>query len=595
MSSFDMRDSLLMLLCVAIGFGALSTVRAQIAPARQPFGIYARFVPDVCISEYPRLGSNTDECISNSIADILSNTAISGIAAFVQWDQISQTVGATNSVMWTNDWSVLDDIFGAVELWNGQNSNAPPRTIQLGLIPGFDTPQWVLNSVSNCDPMFLTNGVVDTNAVPTNCGCATFLSGEGPKVVYTNKLLPLPWNPFYTNAYAAFVQAAAQRYGTNPLLVSVAVAGPTSDSTEMILPNEKNNPTNYWKWNALFSLTFPSNYQNSDQAFIEAWERAIDVYGQAFSNVTLAVITGSGLPNFTNSDGKPYANYTIPPGFQWPPGPVNPKDLADIMDAAAETMVLAYFVDPRHGGNNAKAVQENGMTAMEITRTNILGDGDLNSYAMKWLAASSASGSAPLPGTTNVISRVFGGLQFDTSFSLDPQYEGCNMSDGCMNAGDPIISPEQAFYNALQVYFDGTSVGASYGTNDSSGALPLNYVQIYSDDIIYANTNTMGTNIVDGFGNTINNMTAQIEFHNASNQIFQIAEAVLYINAASNTLQVLWPEAAAPYQLQVNDDLAKNDGWKTNANTSAPTITNGFYQVTIDSSPAARFYRLALP
>jgi hypothetical protein len=590
-----MKISLLWAVSAAVALCEPGSGRAQNALARQLFGIYARFVPGGCISEYPHLGSNTDECISNSIADLCSNMAISGIAAFVQWDQISQTVGSTNSTVGTNQWNILDDIFGAVEQYDLSNPTNPPKTIQLGIIPGFDTPQWVLNNITNCDPMFLTNGVVDTNEVATNCGCATFLSGEGPKVVYTNKLLPLPWNPFYTNAYATFVQCVARRYGTNPLLVSVAVAGPTSDSTEMILPNEKNNPTNYWKWNPLFSLTFPTNYQNSDQAFIEAWERAIDVYAQAFSNLTLAVTTGSGLPNFTNSDGKPYTNFTIPSGFQWPPGPVNPKDLADIMDTAAETTVLAYFLDPRHGGNNAKAVQENGMKAMEITMTNILGDGDLNSYAMKWLAASSASGSAALPGTTNVISRVLGGLQFDTSFSMDPQYEGCNMTDGCTNAGDPIISPEQAFYNALQVYFDDTSVGASYGTNDSSGALPLNYVQIYSSDIIYANTNTTGTNIVDGFGNTVSNMTVQMEFNNASNQIFQIAEAVLYISAASNTLQVLWPEAAAPYQLQFNDDLAKADGWKTNANTSAPTITNGLYQVTINSSSAARFYRLALP
>jgi hypothetical protein len=572
--------------------GASYSGFAQTAPARQPFGIYARFVPGDCISE----GSGSDECISNSIANLCSNRAISGIAAFVQWDQISQTIGPTNSPVGTNQWNVLDDIFGAVEQYNLSNPTNPPKTIQLGLIPGFDTPQWVLNNVSNCDPIF-TNGVVDTNAVPTNCGCATFLSGEGPNVVYKNKPLPLPWNPFYTNAYAAFVQCVAQRYGANPLLVSVAVAGPTSDSTEMILPNEKNNPTNYWKWNPLFSLTFPTNYQNSDQAFIEAWERAIDVYGQAFSNVTLAVTTGNGLPNFTNSDGMPYTNnYTIPPGFAWPPGSVNPKDLADIMDASAESTVLAYFLDPRHGGNNAKAVQENGMTAMEISRPHlILGGGDLGSYDVKWLAGSSPSGSATLPGTTNVISRVLGGLQFDTSFSKDPQYEGCNMTDGCTNAGDPMISPEQAFYNALQVYFDGTSVGASYGTNDSSGAFPLNYVQIYSEDIIYANTNTTGTNIVDGFSNTISNITAQIEFNTASNQIFQIAQVVLYIKPAGNTLQVLWPEAAAPYQLQVNDNLAKAGGWKTNGNTSAPTITNGFYQVTIDSSPAARFYRLALP
>jgi hypothetical protein len=583
---------------VLIALLASGSGYAQSSPDRQPFGIYARYVPGGCIN-HPGAGTNTDECVSNSIADILSNPGIAGIAEFVQWDEVSQPfpLGQTNSTSGTNIWGVVDDVFGEVAQWNADNSNCPPKTIQLGFIPGFDTPQWVLNQLTNCDPMFLANNTVNTNLVTNTCGCATFLSGEGPNVVYTNKLLPLPWNPIYSNNFKAFIQAAAQRYNTNPLLVTVEIAGPTSDSTEMILPNGKNNLTNYWKWNPLLSLTFPTNYQNSDRAFIEAWEAAIDMYGAAFTNTTLAMTTGSGFPNFfyTNSSGDvvPYPNYTVPPGFNWPPGSVNTNDQDRLMDAAAETTILAYFADPRHGGNNAKACQEDGLTAgaaSELQNHDLSGGGDLDSYSVKWLAQSSASGFAPLPGTTNVISRVLGGLQFTTSFSGDPLDEGCNDSDNCTN-GAP--SPEQAFYNVMQVYFDGTAAGGVY--NVTNGNLRLNYLQIYSSDVVYANTNTTGSDVMTGSGVILANLTATSEFTNAAWQIFNIGEAVLNIQPGAKNLQLTWPEAAYPYHLQVENDLSVADGWKTNANTASPTLTNGFYQVPIISPAPVRFYRLALP
>jgi hypothetical protein len=99
---------------------------------------------------------------------------------------------------------------------------------------------------------------------------------------------------------------------------------------------------------------------------------------------------------------------------------------------------------------------------------------------------------------------------------------------------------------------------------------------------------------VDGFTNAIM-VTAQSLFTNASAQLFQTAEVVLYIGATGNVLQVSWPAAAAPYQLQFSDDLSKPDGWKTNANISAPILTNGFYQMSVNTSSTARFFRLALP
>src|SRR3984957_16114241 len=89
----------------------------------------------------------------------------------------------------------------------------------------------------------------------SNCGTATFTgfseAGDG-------NVLPLPWNPVYKNAWQTFLTALAARYGPNPAFVSIAVAGPTAASAEMIVPNDANSnnpqtqfgapitPTNMW-------------------------------------------------------------------------------------------------------------------------------------------------------------------------------------------------------------------------------------------------------------------------------------------------------------------------------------------------------------
>jgi hypothetical protein len=455
---------------------------------------------------------------------LLSNPAISGIAAFVRWNDISLTI-PTNSLAGTNEWNVLDDIFGAVAHWNADNPNNIPKTIQLGLHPGFWTPQWVFNNLSSCDAMFITNPQgtivsVDPSQVSTNCGCASFLNaGNQPNP--TVMPLPLPWNHFYKNAFTTFIQAVAQRYGTNPLLVTVSVAGPTAYSAEMILPNEKTDPMHFPKWNPLIALEFPNhpNLTNSDMVFINQWEDAIDVFGAAFTNLTLCVTTGSGLPNFLDANGVCYTNYAVPPGFAPDCADTN---LAVIMDAAAEATILAYFADPQNGGNNAKASQEDGLKAGEIN-LHPLGGGDLGSYGIKWLAQSTSTGSAPLPGTSNVVSRVLGGLQLNSSVTANPRSEGCNQPGGCPT-NNP-ISPEQAIYNVLRVYFDGTTPGGSYGSISSN--LPLNYLQIFSADVLYANTNTNAVPVVDEFGHT-NNVTAQMEFDEARSQIRGIAERPIF-------------------------------------------------------------------
>ncbi|MGA2248595.1 MAG: hypothetical protein ABSH48_26875, partial [Verrucomicrobiota bacterium] len=312
--------------------GAPDFGRAQAAPPRQPLGLYARVTVSTCVE----VGNDsaTASCVSNKIAAVVANPAISGVLATLQWSDLCPSVppGSTNSTVGTNDWAILDAIFGMVQQWNATNSTNIPKTIMLEIDPGFKTPQWVFNNMTSCDAMFLTNSQgsivntnplgqlvlvgVNTNNVTNTCGCATFLEAENHA---TQPLLPLPlpWNNYYKQTWKSYIQAVAARYETNPLLVSVTVAGPTSSSAEMILPNETSDTTNYLKWNPMLALEFPNDpsVTNSDMKFIKEWEDAIDVFGNAFSNLTLIVTTGSGLPNFLMTNGLPYTNYSVPPGF----------------------------------------------------------------------------------------------------------------------------------------------------------------------------------------------------------------------------------------------------------------------------------------
>jgi hypothetical protein len=120
---------------------------------------------------------------------------------------------------------------------------------------------------------------------------------------------------------------------------------------------------------------------------------------------------------------------------------------------------------------------------------------------------------------TSPSKQILGGSQFAMSFSNFPVQEGCtsvfppkgysspgdvpvaSIPVGCLNPGTTmpagftnfdqktqaayLISLEQAEYNVLVWYFDGTSTGPFFG--GTLGSAPLNYVQIYGPDISYAN------------------------------------------------------------------------------------------------------------
>jgi hypothetical protein len=264
---------------------------------------------------------------------------------------------------------------------------------------------------------------------------------------------------------------------------------------------------------------------------------------EVFSGLTLVVTTGDGLPNLGGS-------YTTPPKFAG--DCTHPS-----MDCAAEATILSYFIESSVGGNNGKATQTSGMKAWRVGLN--MGIGGVRSLSQDTMTQQSAS------------TRILGGGQFATRFSKDPVGEGCTSKfppDGyegnadavpvtlipaaCTttdltkttyttygqvkkNAPSDLISPEQAAYNVLWFYFDGTPAATIFG--GTWGSAPLNYLQIYSDDIYYAINTTSPATIVES--GTPTSVTAQSLLNQASTQVSAIAEAKPY--CPSGTSCPSWP------------------------------------------------------
>jgi hypothetical protein len=526
---------------------------AQSFPIRQPLGIYARTTPDCT----PATNQTQDQCLIAKVAALVANPALAGIDAEIQWKDLNPASGVYT-------WNDLEDVLSAVDAWNQANPGKTRKNVQVGVNPGFNSPQWVFGGMASCDPMFSPNSEANPDGslnkhwiqynppqpalVPPDCGYVTFLEAESGSTPLLP--LPLPWSPYYKSAWATFVRALAQKFGNNPDVVSVSIAGPTASSSEMILPNQKNDPLNFYKWNYLMALTFPPSYQSSDRAIVEAWQDAIDLFSESFSGVTLVMTTGNGLPNFlsppapigmpANTTGTPYDTYSVPPGFL----PVcGSPDVTKIMDCAAEESVIAYFADPLIGGLNLKSIQENGFGAGGIL-ISPLGGGDVAAWGVRWLAQNSENGITVLPGSFTFVSKVFGGFQSTggiTDSAADAQAEGCTLP-GTQTC--PGLSYEQAQYNYMQNFFEGTKLGAVYGpgnvynpaVNIVAGTIPLNYLQLYDVDINYASANACDIKggsctlspVTDGAGHT-SQLSFQAILETAAARILQIADPTLSI------------------------------------------------------------------
>ncbi|HUH98626.1 MAG TPA: hypothetical protein VLZ89_14775 [Anaerolineales bacterium] len=466
-------------------------------PARRPLGVYAHLdISDFIEAQQKPKHSLTPAQLTGQLDSLyeglLANPAISGLAIGVHWVLVNPDPPTSPNAY---DWGYLDDAFNQVTMWNAQNPARPPKTLQLIVDAGFDSPPWLLNQIPSCDGLFAS----PPQDPAANCGKATF-TGYAERA--EGDVFPLPWNPTYKAAWQVFLTALAARYGSNPAFVSIAVGGPTAASTEMILPSDgyAANPQTQFgagispddMWLKLLAFAYPNqpNYQNSDQAFIDEWGNAIDLYGKIFSGITLVVSPDTGgFPDYG-------ANFTIPSAFTaYCPSPD--------MDCAAKAMILSHFTDPAAGGANAKSTQTGGMRAYLKPGENF------GVAGVKRLSAMTAS----LPPAA----QILGGEQYDHPFSSDAQEEGC----ATRKCTDP-ITPEQAEYNVLRVFFDGTPAAAAFG--GTPGSASLNYLQDNYEDIQYATAHANApVQIVQADGSTMTT-TAQELLNLAGQSLLQIAE-----------------------------------------------------------------------
>ncbi|MFI5167083.1 MAG: hypothetical protein ACHQQS_10710 [Thermoanaerobaculales bacterium] len=513
---------------------------------RRPRGIYTVIgidgYIDVSVGRNPSITpAELHAGLIGLYGNVLDNPAVSGLAIQMGWHRLNPNPPSSPQAY---DWSYLDDAFSSVSLWNAQNPTMVPKTIMVSLFPGFWTPKWVLEQIPSCDGLFQS----PSQTPPSDCGKFTYINFAEP---HEGDVLPLPWNPVYKSSFRTFLVAFAAHCQANPAFVSMDVAGPTAATSEIIMPHtDVPDQTQFGgisandMWLKLLPFAYPNQpaYQKSDQAFIDEWDAAVDMFGEVFSGVTLVVWHGSGLPDLGGT------GFTIPSAFKdqcaTPPS----------MDCAAEATILSHLADPAAGGANPKATSGAGLNGRARPTLNIL----------KWLSQSTAHFTSPS-------AQVLGGEQFGTGFSSAGIEFGCTRAfppdssdrpagcsipascttDACVSvacipqaclapgvtsaslaaagyaefgnvpAAD-LIPPEQSLYNALKNYFDGTPAASFFG--GTTGTVPDNYLQIYSADIDYAKAHVSAPAPVVEPDGTIVSMTAQDLLNLASQKLLEIAE-----------------------------------------------------------------------
>jgi hypothetical protein len=534
---------------------------------RTPKGIYAFVLVDTLVADAMNDGLDPVAALKNYFTFMLNQPEVAGILYAAPWSLLNPNdpnKPATANIAY--EWELLDPAFQAIEEYNkNKKKGDPDKALQLNIAPGFSSPPWLFDHMTSCDELFTKLNI----STPIACGYTDiFVQTEVPEAQRAHTRLPLPWNQVYHTQWKRFLKAMWDHINDNKWethVVSVAVAGPSATSSEIMLPNENDQadytplvlpPTSPFPpfpltnqgigalsaWNCLLANNYgvDSSYLNSNRAFIEEWDNALDMFGEIFSEVTLTITTGNGLPNFTPVPDSHLPGATFPPGCgllgiglpkstdaAWlkllQPHPAFESDCGPSplrpMDCPAEVAILAYFAEPPVGGPNAKSVQENALSASDDNVGSLL---SLSNASVKWLAkytdgvillGPQPSGGIGIP----LASRIMGGLQFNhaASASGDTAKQGCPAgptsptSSEC-NPYPPhpkaySITTEQAIFNTLRVFFAGTSGGGANAfdgpttiKNNDLGVpikdAPMNYLQVWADDIKYA----------AGFGHCLN-------------------------------------------------------------------------------------------
>jgi uncharacterized protein (TIGR03437 family) len=269
------------------------------------------------------------------------------------------------------------------------------------------------------------------------------------------------------------------------------------------------------------------------------------MFGEIFSGVTLVATWGDKLPSFDSN------NHPIPAGFSGDCTTPN-------MTCAAVTTIMSYFVEPTVGGANAKATQTSSFIASKP-------DIDLGIPSVKLLSQMTAQLPAPS-------AQILAGIQVNRSFADSVVNVGCSAAfppdssdtptgctipvtctdltcipvvcipQACLAVGvttaslatyttynnvpaADLLPPEQALYNLLNIYFDGTAAASPFG--GTQGTVPLNYLQLYSQDIQYATANINAPALVTEAGGVTVSTTAQALLNLASQKLLTLAEPAL--------------------------------------------------------------------
>ncbi len=515
---------------------------------RIPRGIYAVVKTEDLISQLPQTNPSAaqlDAYFNSLYQDLLSNPAVSGLTLQVHWDRLNPNAPPAADAY---DWSLVDEAFAQAAAWDAQNPAQTPKTIQIIATPGFQSPPWMLAQIPSCDGLFQS----PVQTPPSTCGTVIF---KGYTEGTDGKVFPLPWNPFYKTAWRTFLTAFAARYASNPAFVSIAVAGPTAASAEIILPSndDSNNPQTQFSggpispndmWLDLFAFHYPgmAAYQGTDQAFIDEWDAAIDMFGEVFGGVTLVATLDDKMPTFDSN------NHPIPAGFSGDCSTPNAT-------CATVTTILSYFVEPTVGGANAKATQTSSFIASKASIS-------LGIQSVKLLSQRTAQLPAPS-------AQILAGIQVDKSFADFVVDVGCTAAfppdssdtpkgcilpptctddtcvpvacipQACLAPGvttaalasymtypnvptTDFLSPEQSLYNLLNIYFDGSAAASLFG--GTQGNVPLNYLQLYSQDIQYAEANVNSPAPVTKANGVTVSMTVQAQLNLASQKLLAIAE-----------------------------------------------------------------------
>src|ERR1700687_1166514 len=158
---------------LVVSFLALApALVAQSAP-RRPRGIFAVVNIAADIKQQQKANpsitpAQLNAYFANLYQDLLNNPAISGLTLQVHWDTLNPNPpAAANSY----DWSIVDGAFDRASAGSGQNPAGTPKTVQLIVTPGFQTPQWVLSQIPTCDTLFQS----PRQTPPSTCGKATFV------------------------------------------------------------------------------------------------------------------------------------------------------------------------------------------------------------------------------------------------------------------------------------------------------------------------------------------------------------------------------------------------------------------------------------